>query len=121
MSDKQQKFGGFISKAHLKNYRVSPRKARLVVDLVRGKRVDTALGVLAATPNKTAPVLHKLIMSAAANASDQSSVDIDDLYIKRAWVDEGRVLKRFMPRAQGRATPIRKRHSHITVVLDEVA
>lgn len=121
MNREEQKFGGFISKASLYNFRVPPRKARLVVNIVRGKRVDVALNELLACKNKTAPALHKLIMSAAANASDQSSVDIDDLIVKCAWVDEGRVLKRFMPRAQGRATPIRKRSSHITVVLDEVA
>lgn len=121
MSKEEQKFGGYISKASLQNFRVPPRKARLIVDLVRGKRVDVALSNLLACKNKTAPAVHKLIMSAAANASNQSSVDIDDLVVKRAWVDEGRVLKRFMPRAQGRATPIRKRSSHITIVLDEVA
>ena len=111
---------GYISKAKLSNVRVSPRRARLVVDLIRGKKVGEAINALEFANKKTAPVLKKLILSAVANAKDLSKVDVDELFVKRAWVDEGRTLKRFMPRAQGRATPIRKRHSHITVVLDEV-
>ena len=117
----QEQHGGFISQAKLKNFKMPPRKARLVVNMVRGKSVAEALSILATSDRKTAPALRKLLLSAAANAEQQSSVDVDDLYVKRAWVDEGRVLKRFMPRAHGRATPIRKRYSHITVVLDEVA
>lgn len=111
---------GFVSRATLRNVRVSPRRARLVVDLVRGKKVEEAIGILEFTNKKTAPLLKKLLLSAVANAREQSSVDIDELMVKRAWVDEGRTLKRFIPRAHGRATPILKRHSHITVVLDEL-
>ena len=111
---------GFISKATLRDIRVSPRKARLVVDMVRGKKLSVALDALEFCDKKTAPALKKLLMSAAANAKNSSAVDVDELYVKRAWVNEGRKYKRFMPRAQGRATPIRKRHSIITVVLDEV-
>ena len=111
---------GYISRAVLRDVHVSPRKARLVINAVRGKKVGEALDTLEFSDKKTAPLVKKLLLSAAANAKDQSSVDIDELYIKQAYVDEGRTLKRFLPRAHGRATPIRKRHSHITVVLDEV-
>lgn len=111
---------GYISKATLNNCRVAPRKARLVIDMIRGKRLGHALDALEFCDKKTAPLVKKLLLSAAANARNSSSVDVDELVVKRAWVNEGRVLKRFMPRAQGRATPIRKRHSIITVVLDEV-
>ena len=110
---------GYISKAILRNTRVPPRKARLVVDMVRGEGVERALDILQCSDKKTASLLRKLILSAVANAGD--SVDVDELYIKRAWVDEGRTIKRIMPRARGSASPIRKRHSSITVLLDEVS
>lgn len=112
---------GSVSSATLSNVRVSPRKARLVVDLIRGNRVEVALDVLANCDKKTAPLVKKLLLSAVANASKNSGIDVDELYVKRAWVNEGRKLYRMMPRAQGRATPIRKRSSTITLVLDEVA
>ena len=112
---------GYISKAVLRNFKTSPRKARLVVDLVRGKEVGDAIEILEASDKKTAPVVKKLLLSAVANATHgNSDIDADELYIKSAWVDEGRTLKRIMPRARGSASPIRKRHSHITVMLDEV-
>ena len=117
---KQESAQGYISKATLRDFRVSPRKARLVVDMVRGKKLAVALDALEFCDKKTGPALKKLLVSAAANAKNASAVDVDELYIKQAWVNEGRKLKRFMPRAQGRATPIIKRHSTITVVLDEV-
>ncbi len=109
-----------IAKASLGNFRVSPRRARLVVDMIRGKKVEDAINLLDFANKKTAPPLKKLILSAVANARNQSSVDIDELFVKEAWVNEGRTLRRFIPRAHGRATPLRKRHSHITVVLDEI-
>jgi large subunit ribosomal protein L22 len=111
---------GYVSKAVLRNMRVSPRKARLVVDMIRGKQVERALDVLTCCDKKTAPVLRKLLLSAVANASEVSGVDVDELYVKRVWVDEGRTLGRIMPRARGMASPIRKRHSNITVMLDEI-
>lgn len=117
---KQKATEGYISKATLRNTRVPPRKARLVVDLIRGKQVERALDLLGACDKKTAPLVRKLILSAVANASERSGVDVDELYVKRAWVDEGRTLHRVMPRARGTASPIRKRHSHITVLLDEI-
>lgn len=110
---------GYISKAILKNLRVTPRKARLVVDTVRGKDVSQAIETLAFVPKRTAPALRKLLLSAVANAKE-SGVDVDELYVKKAWVDEGNKLHRWLPRAHGRATPIKKRSSTITVVLDEM-
>ncbi len=110
---------GYISTAVLRNVRVSPQKARLVIDLIRGKRVGYALDQLQFCDKKTAPLLRKLILSAVSSAQLNSSVDVDELIVKRAWVNAGRTIKRVMPRAQGRATPIKKRHSTITVVLDE--
>ena len=105
-------------RAHLKSVRVSARKARLVVNLVRGKQVQDALEVLRFTRKKTAPIVHKLISSALASA-EIGLVDVDSLVVKRVYVNEGPTLRRFLPRAQGRATPIRKRSSHITVELAE--
>jgi large subunit ribosomal protein L22 len=89
------------------------------MDQVRGKRVDEALNMLSFAPQKGAHILKKLISSAIANAEQNSGVDVDALFIKRVYADEGPTLKRFRPRAQGRATRIRKRSSHLTVVLDE--
>ncbi len=117
---KKQESDGYISKAILREVRVSPRKARLVVDLVRGQDVSSALDILANCDKKTAPMLKKLLMSAVANAESTSKVDIDELFVKRIWVSDGKILRRVIPRAQGRATPIRKRHSTITVMLDEI-
>ena len=99
--------------------RISPRKIRLVMDQVRGKRVDEALNMLSFAPQKGDLILKKLIDSAVANAERNSGVDVDSLFVKRVYADEGPTLKRFRPRAQGRATKIRKRSSHLTVVLDE--
>ena len=110
----------YVAKAVLRNFRLSPQKARLVVDLVRGKTLSSALDTLSMTPKKAAPVLKKLLLSAAASAKESAKVNVDELYVKRIYVGDARKLKRFMPRAQGRATPIVKRHSHITVILDEV-
>ncbi len=106
------------TQAKLKNARLSPRKARLVVDMVRGKGIQEALNTLQLSPQKTAPVLSKLLKSAVANAEQKGVADVDQLFVKTVMVDQGPVLRRFMPRAQGRATRIRKPTSHITVVLD---
>jgi len=108
------------SKAILKHTRISPRKTRLVDDEVRGKPVSDALTVLKLMQNKRSGVVAKVINSAVANALQSGMVDVDNLYIKAIMIDEGVKLKRFMPRAQGRATRILKRTSHISVVLDEL-
>ena len=98
---------------------LSPQKARLVVDLIRGKSVETALGVLDYLPKRAARLVAKTLRSAVANAENVQRVDVDALYVKRVFVDGGPSQKRFMPRAHGRATQILKRTSHITIVVDE--
>jgi len=107
------------TKAITRNVRISPRKARLVADLIRGKQVEDALLVLRFTEKKAARILAKTLRSAIANAADTQNVDPDSLYVKRTYVDGGTTIKRFTPRAHGRATPIRKRTSHFTIVVDE--
>ncbi len=107
------------ARAILRFIRVSPRRVRLVVDQIRGKEVEKALDILKYTPKRSAAIVAKVLKSAIANAENTQSVDVDRLYVKRALVDEGGMWKRFMPRAMGRATRIRKRLSHITVVIDE--
>jgi len=106
--------------ARLDSIRVAPRKARLVIDLVRGRPVSDALEILRLTNKRSAPLVSKLIESAIANAQSKATVDVDRLIIKEAYVDPGPMFRRFLPRAQGRATPIRKRTSHITVKLSEL-
>lgn len=110
------------SKAILRYVRVSPQKARLVADLVRGMDVPDAIETLAFTRKKSAPLVKKLIESAVANAEHaaergEQELDIDDLFVKTIFVDGGPTLRRFRPRAQGRATKVLKKTSHITVVL----
>ena len=112
------------SKAVLRLARVSPQKARLVADLVRGKDVSQAIEMLQFSKKKSAGMIRKLIESAIANAEhkaerDNVNLDIDDLIIKEIFVDQGPTLRGFVPRARGMATRIQKKTSHITVVLDE--
>ena len=106
-------------KAKLRNLRLGCQKTRIVVDLVRGKNVSEALKILAFMPQKPAHHLKKLIESAVANADQKKVVDVDSLYIKHVSVDMGPSLRRFRPRAQGRATPIKRKASHINLILDE--
>ena len=106
-------------KAIARYIRVSPRKVRLLINEIKGKKVEEALNILSFAPQKGAPILKKLINSAVANANQYPDIDVDNLFIKNAFADEGPTLKRFRPRAMGRATRIRKRSSHLTVVLDE--
>jgi large subunit ribosomal protein L22 len=98
---------------------MAPRKARLVSDLIRGKRSEEALNILTFTKKAAAKIIIKVLKSAIANATQKKTIDIDRLYVKRITVDQGPTMKRFQPRALGRATMIRKRTSHITIVLDE--
>jgi large subunit ribosomal protein L22 len=116
----KRQVSGYISKAQLSNVKISPRRARLVADLVRGLKVGDAVEALESSDKKTAPCVKKLLLSAVANASNQGDVNVDDLVITKILVDGGQVLKRFMPRAHGKATAIRKRHSTITIELDTV-
>ena len=106
-------------RAKLRFVRVSPRKARLVADLIRGKGSEEATNILTFTKKAAAKILIKLLKSAIANATQKKNIDVDRLYIKKITVDQGPTMKRFQPRALGRATTIRKRTSHITIVLDE--
>jgi large subunit ribosomal protein L22 len=100
--------------------RISPRKVRMVVDTVRGKSVSQALSILGFTRKKAALPVQKLLKSAVANAVENGGIsDVDTLVIDRIMVDAGPTLKRYMPRARGRATPIRKRTSHIRIMLRE--
>ena len=116
MADKDK---GSNYKASANNVRISPRKVRLVVDMIRGKKVQLALGLLDNVHKKACPVVKTLLKSAIANAEQQggNEVDVDGLTVKTAFVNSGRTLKRFRPRAMGRATPIRKRSSKITLVV----
>ncbi len=107
------------TKASAKYIRVSARKARLVVDLIRGKDIAEAQQILDFSDKAAARVVLKILNSAIANAEHNNGLSTDDLFVSRAYVDEGPTLKRFRPRAMGRATRINKRTSHITVVLDE--
>jgi large subunit ribosomal protein L22 len=99
--------------------RMSPHKARLVADMVRGKMVADALTILQFTPKKSGRFINKTLRSAVANAENRGTIDVDNLYIKTILIDEGPRLKRWRPRAMGRATRILKGTSHITVVLSE--
>ena len=102
-----------------KYLRVSPYKARLVADMVRGKRVGDALTILKFTPKKGARLITKTLRSAVANAKNNESMDPDTLFVKAIMIDGGPTLKRWRPRSMGRANRILKGTSHITVVLDE--
>ena len=105
--------------AKLKYAKVGTQKARLVADLVRGMNVNEAIKTLTFNKKKTADLVKKLIESAVANAEQKQVIDVDNLYVKTITVDKGPDFKRFQPRAQGRAFMIRKKQSHINVILDE--
>ena len=110
------------ARAIQRTVRQSPRKMRLVVDLIRGRAVNEAFAILKFSKKGAAKQVSKVLLSAVANAREQSRktdarLDEDALYVKAAWVDEGPALKRWMPAAMGRATPIKKRTSHVTIVV----
>ena len=107
------------AKAVAKYIRISPRKVRQVADLVRGKKIGEALAILKFTPQGSALPIEKAVKSAIANAEHNYEMDTDALYISQISIDQGPTLKRFKPRAMGRADLIRKRTSHITVVVSE--
>lgn len=106
-------------KATAKTLRIPPRKARLVLDLIRGKNVNEAAAILKFTPNVAAESISKVLKSAVSNAVNNNDMNEDELYVKACYANEGVTLKRFMPRAKGSASAIHKRTSHITVVVDE--
>ncbi len=106
-----------MSRAILRTTRISPQKARLVADQVRGMPVARALDLLKFSDKKAAHIIYKVLWSATSNAENNDGADVDELKVSTIMVDEGPVLKRFMARAKGRGTRILKRTSHITVVV----
>ena len=106
-------------KASLNYARTGEQKARLVADLIRGLDVNDAIRSLTHRKEKAAVLIKKLVESAVANAEDKKVIDLDNLYVKTIWVDQGPAMKRFRPRAQGRAFQVKKKMSHINVILDE--
>ena len=106
--------------ARVRHVRMSPRKMRIVANMIRGKRVDEAMSLLKFMPKKAAFVLRKLLISAVANAEHQGQQDVDALVVATCSIDNGPILKRWMPRAMGRATRIQHRTSHVTISVDEV-
>ena len=107
------------AKAIAKTVRIAPRKVRLVVDLIRGKKIGEAMAILKYTPKSASPVVEKVLKSAIANAEHNYDLDLENLYVSEAYVNEGPTMKRFRPRAKGSASPINKRTSHITIVVSE--
>ena len=107
-------------KAVARYVRISSRKVKVVIDLIRGKQVGEAKAILMATPKAATDPVTKLLNSAIANAENNMDLSADNLYIAEVYADQGPTLKRYRPRAQGRASRIRKRTSHITIILDQV-
>ncbi|MFB9329517.1 MULTISPECIES: 50S ribosomal protein L22 [Paenibacillus] len=107
------------AKAHANNVRIAPRKAQLVVDLIRGKKVGEAIAILRHTPKAASPIVEKLLNSAIANAEHNHQLDANKLVVEQVFVNQGPTMKRFRPRAMGRASRINKRTSHITLVVSE--
>lgn len=105
--------------ARVRHVRMSPRKMRIIANMVRHKRVDYAMNVLKLMPKKAAFVVRKLLVSAVANAEHQGEQDIDALVIKDCSIDNGPILKRWMPRAMGRAARVQHRTSHVTITVDQ--
>lgn len=106
-------------KATAKQVRISPRKVRLVIDLIRGKQVDEAVGILRNTPKKASETVEKVLNSAVSNAEHNNGMIADELYISEAFANEGPTMKRYKPRAMGQASPVNKRTSHITIKVAE--
>lgn len=122
LSKKERKVLGIgkdEGRATLRYARISPRKVKIVTDLIKGKSIDEAYGILRYTPKAASDLLLKLLKSAESNAVNNNGLDRDELYVAEVYADQGPTLKRIMPRAQGRAYRIRKRTSHITIVLKE--
>ena len=109
------------AKAYLRYVRISPRKVQIVCDLIRGKEVSTALAILMQTPKSAAEPLTKLLKSAVANAENNFGMDPEKLVVTEVYATPGPILKRMMPRAQGRAYRINKRTSHVTIAVAEKA
>lgn len=108
-----------VAKAHARYLRISPRKVKIVLDLIRGKDVGTATAILLQTPKAASEPVLKLLKSAAANAENNHQMDPEKLYVSQVFACPGPIIKRMMPRAQGRAYRINKRTSHITIAVAE--
>jgi len=108
------------AKAYLKHTRISPRKVKIVCDLIRGKKVDEAMAIMTYTPKAACEPLLKLLKSAVANAENNHSMDAEKLVVSQVYACPGPTLKRIMPRAQGRAFRILKRSSHVTIAVKEM-
>ncbi|VEU80095.1 50S ribosomal protein L22 [Haploplasma axanthum] len=106
-------------KAIHRTARIAPRKARLVIDLIRGKNVKEAQAILMFTPRAASPIISKVLKSAVANAEHNNKLNVENLFVKEAYVSEGVTMKRMLPRAQGKGDIIQKRTSHITVIVAE--
>jgi large subunit ribosomal protein L22 len=106
-------------RASARGLTASPRKMRLITDRLTGLTVDQALAVLRYLPSPHARSVSKVVLSAASNAENNFNMDVDELVIKRAYADEGRTMRRFKARSRGRASPLLKRSSHVTIILDE--
>ena len=107
------------ARAYLKNARIAPRKVQIVLDLIRGKDTETAMAILKHTPKSACEYLEKLLKSAVANAEHNYDMDVENLVVSTAFVDQGPSIKRYKPRAMGRADGISKRTSHITIMVSE--
>ena len=108
-----------VAKAHTKYVRISPRKVKIVCDLIRGKDTNTAKAILIQTPNASAEVMVKLLNSAVANAENNHDMDPDNLYVSETYANPGPIIKRIRPVSRGRAHRINKRTSHITIIVAE--
>jgi large subunit ribosomal protein L22 len=97
---------------------ISARKGRQVIDMIRGKDAGEALLALKFLPNRSAKMVYNVLKSAIYNAQNNNNINVEDLFVSKAFVDEGPIMKRFMPRAMGRASRIRKRTSHVTIIVD---
>ena len=110
-----------MATARLRHLRIAPRKARIIANMIRGKDVTSAVNELRFTQKAGAREFFKLLVSAIANAEDQSGVDVEKLVISQVYVDQGPTMKRWRPRAQGRATRVEKKTSHVTLEVTEAA
>ena len=116
---KEKKLVEGTASATLRDVRIAPQKALLVVNMIKGKQVEPALQILRYSPTKGAKLVEKLLRSAVSNAREVSGADVDKLWVTKGWVGAGRTIKRYMPRARGSANQILKRSSHITLVVGE--
>jgi large subunit ribosomal protein L22 len=107
-----------MARAFLKGFRESPRRVRMVAEMIRGKKAEDALSILAFQPRKAAKMLHKVLNSAIANATENDELDADQLVVTRVEIDGGPIQKRWLPRSMGRANRLARRTSHVTVTVD---